>query len=175
MPSILTRRQRTYLRVLLYLALFVLANSVFLFLAHRRDEVTGFYQLMLLGHLVGGGLLLVLATVFVFWHLKRVRRLLHASAISSGTSLTIVTYLLFATGIFILSEANSRDHVWVFQSHRILALLAPALYGVHRLVSHFKPKARTVWTGATLLLAVRWTGCGLGHGRSGGWQDLLWW
>ncbi|MCZ6787080.1 MAG: tetratricopeptide repeat protein [Planctomycetota bacterium] len=148
MPSILTRRQRTYLRVLLYLALFVFANSAFLFLAHRRDEVTGFYQVMLLGHLVGGGLLLVLATVFVVWHLKRVRRLLHASAISSGTSLTIIAYLLFATGIFILSEANSRDHFWVFQSHRILALLAPALYGVHRLVSHFKPKARAVWTGA---------------------------
>ncbi|MGH7163468.1 MAG: multiheme c-type cytochrome, partial [Planctomycetota bacterium] len=147
MPSILTRAQTRYFRFLLALALFVLANSAFLFLAHRRDEVTAFYQLMLLGHLAGGGLLLVCATVFVIWHLSRVKKLLRYSAVASGGGLTLVAYLLFASGIFILSQANSREHYWIFISHRVLGLLAPALYALHRLVSHFPPTPRRAAVG----------------------------
>ncbi|MHC4848234.1 MAG: tetratricopeptide repeat protein [Planctomycetota bacterium] len=139
MPTILNQGQRRLLRVLLWLAIFVLANSAYLFFADRGAHLTVFYQLMLIGHLLGGLLLLLVMTVFFVWHLGRVKRLMHASAAASGVLLTLSAYLLFATGIFILYEANSRDHLWAFYSHRVLALVAVAGYATHRLVSHFKP------------------------------------
>ncbi|MHC4548436.1 MAG: multiheme c-type cytochrome [Planctomycetota bacterium] len=157
MPSILTPVQRRFLRFLLGLALFVLANSAYLFLAGRGTELTVFYQLMLLGHLAGGILLLLTATVFIVWHLGRVRPFLRWPAVSSGVGLALSALLLFASGIFILYEANTRDHYWVFLAHRILAVLAPACYATHRLVSHFRPERRPALRGAAafvLLLAA---------------------
>jgi hypothetical protein len=157
--TILTPAQRRLLRIVLGLALFVLANSAYLFLAGRGAELTVFYQLMLLGHLAGGAVLLVLATTFLVWHLGRVKKLLRAAAVSSGAALTLVAYLLFASGLFIIYEASSRENQWIFLSHRVLALLAPAAYGVHRLVSHFRPARRTMVRGAlafTTLTAVFW-------------------
>jgi hypothetical protein len=150
MSSILTPAQRRFLRWFLGLAIFVLANSAFLFFAHRRDEVTAFYQWMLLGHLAGGALLLLLATFFVVWHLRneRVRNRLRARAGITGAGLTAAAYALFATGIFILSQANSREHFWVFQSHRVLAVLAPALYAFHRLVATYRPERAATVRGA---------------------------
>jgi tetratricopeptide (TPR) repeat protein len=149
MASVLTPRQRKLLRVLLGLAVFVLANSAYLFTvslttAGHPPTLTAFYQLMLIGHLVGGFALLVVATVFVVWHLGRVRRLLRWPAVSSGGGLTLAAYLLFASGLFILYESNSREHRWIFVSHQALALLAPLLYGVHRFVSHYRPARSAV-------------------------------
>jgi len=155
MASVLTPRQRKLLRFLLGLAVFVLANSLYLFAAGGGSGYTGvaeprsadlpvFYQLMLLSHLVGGFLLLAVATVFLVWHLGRVRRLLKWPAVSSGTGLTLAAYLLFASGLFIFYQSNSRDHRWIFHSHQILALLAPILYGVHRFVSHYRPARAAV-------------------------------
>ena len=89
-----------------------------------------------------GSLLLVLTLVFVAWHLRRVRNLMRFRAVFSGVGLTIATFALFGTGVFIISEANSRDHRWVFHAHQILALLGPLFYGVHRWVSHFPPQRR---------------------------------
>jgi len=159
MATILTKGQRRLLRVLLGLAIFVLANSAYLFLASPgATDLSVFYQLMLIGHLVGGFLLLVGLTVFVFWHLPRVKRLMHAKAWSSGSALTLVAYLLFASGLFILYESNSREHAWIFTSHQVLAVLAPLLYGAHRFVSHFHPARRPMLVGAgafvLLLLAM---------------------
>ncbi|MFI5403328.1 MAG: multiheme c-type cytochrome, partial [Planctomycetota bacterium] len=149
MASVLSPKQRKLLRVLLGLAVFVLANSAYLFTvslttAGHPPTLTAFYQLMLIGHLVGGFALLVVATVFVVWHLGRVRRLLRWPAVSSGGGLTLAAYLLFASGLFILYESNSREHRWIFTSHQALALLAPLLYGVHRFVSHYKPARAAV-------------------------------
>src|SRR5262245_36639895 len=112
MASILTPNQRKLLRFLLALAVFVLANSAYLFTTSRAagpkgPELTVFYQVMLLAHLAGGFALLVTATVFVLWHLKRVSRLLRWPAVSSGGGLTLAAYLLFASGLFILYESNS--------------------------------------------------------------------
>jgi len=157
MASILTDAQRRFLRYFLGLALFVLANSAFLFLAHRRDEVTHFYQWMLLAHLAGGALLLLAATFFVVWHLKTVN-LRRMRATISGSALTFVAYALFVSGLFILSQANSREHQWIFQSHRVLAVAAPALYAFHRLVSHNRPeraafvRGAVAFTGLALLM-----------------------
>jgi tetratricopeptide (TPR) repeat protein len=168
MASVLTPRQRRLLRVLLGLAVFVLANSAYLFTvglageAGRAPVLTAFYQLMLLGHLVGGFALLLVATVFVVWHLGRVRRLLRWPAAFSGGGLTLAAYLLFASGLFILYESNSREHRWIFVSHQALALLAPALYGVHRFVSHFKP-ARSAWLRPALGFAALYGAMLLGH------------
>jgi len=152
--SILTTGQRRLLRFLLGLAVFVLANSLYLFTLGRHPALTVFYQLMLIGHLVGGATLLVVATVFVIWHLGRARKLLRWPAVSSGSGLTLAAYLLFASGLFILYESNSRDHYWVFLSHQLLALLAPALYGVHRLVSHFRPARRAILRPAIAFAAL---------------------
>ncbi len=148
MASILTGGQRRLLRLLLGLAVFVLANSAYLFLADPGADLTVFYQLMLVSHLVAGFLLLVTATVFLVWHLGRVGRLWHWSAAASGGGLTLITYLLFASGLFILYESNSRDHYWIFVLHQVLAVLAPATYAAHRLVSHFRPTWRPVLVGA---------------------------
>jgi len=152
MASILTTTQRRFLRLLIGLALFVLANSTYLYLADG-DAITGFYQVMLLAHLGGGTLLLVLSTFFVVWHLKRVKKLLRFGAVSTGVALTVAAYVLFASGIFILSEANSRDHRWIFYSHRILAIGAPLLYGWHRWISHFPPK-KVALTRATIAFGL---------------------
>ncbi|MHC4939032.1 MAG: tetratricopeptide repeat protein [Planctomycetota bacterium] len=148
MPTILNKGQQRLFRVLLWLAIFVLANSTYLFFADRGANLTVFYQLMLLGHLVGGLALLAVMTVFFIWHLGRVKRLMHASAAVSGVLLTLSAYLLFATGIFILYEANSRDHLWVFYSHRVLAIVAVVGYGTHRWVSHFRPTRAMFLRGA---------------------------
>jgi tetratricopeptide (TPR) repeat protein len=158
MASILTPWQRRLLRVLLGLAVFLLANSAYLFLADPGANLTVFFQVMLLSHLAVGALLLVTATVFLVWHLGRVGRLWHWSAAWSGAGLALIAYLLFFSGLFILYESNSRDHAWVFWSHRILAVLAPLTYAAHRLVSHFPPTRRPVRVGtiafAALLLAM---------------------
>jgi Tfp pilus assembly protein PilF len=154
MPTILTPPQRRFLRILLALALFVLANSAYLFLSDHGENLTVFYQLMLLGHLVGGALLLVLATAFLIWHLRRVRNLMRLGAVSSGAGLTLAAYLLFATGIFIIYEAKTRDHFWIFRAHQVLALLAPLLYGVHRWVSHFPPRRRSAARGGLVFAAL---------------------
>ena len=74
MPTILKPAQRKLFHWLLALALLVVANSAYLFLADRGAQLTTFYQLMLIGHLVGGLLLLVVMTVFFIWHLNRVKR-----------------------------------------------------------------------------------------------------
>ncbi|HEX5138479.1 MAG TPA: tetratricopeptide repeat protein [Planctomycetota bacterium] len=155
MASVLTPRQTRLLRFLLALAVFVLANSLYLFTAGggsgyegvaepRAADLPVFYQLMLLSHLVVGFALLAVATVFVVWHLGRVRRLLKWPAVSSGGGLTLAAYLLFASGLFIFYQSNSREHRWIFHSHQALALLAPLLYGVHRLVSHYRPARAAV-------------------------------
>ena len=47
MATILTRGQRRFLQALLGLALFVLANSAFLFLSDGGESLPVFYQLML--------------------------------------------------------------------------------------------------------------------------------
>ena len=122
MASVLTPRQRICLRVLLWLSLFVLANSLFLFAFFPEEarEFTRSYQYMLVAHVVGGVILLVLATVFVFWHLKRVRKLLAPKAVSSGASLTISLYLLFGTGFFLVFYSNSDDNWAFFLAHRVL-------------------------------------------------------
>ena len=124
MPTILTKGQQKLFKILLWLALFVLANSTYLFLADPGADLSVFYQLMLIGHLVGGLALLLVMTVFFIWHLKRVKRLMHLGAVVSGVTLTLAAYLLFATGIFIIYESNARDHLWVFYSHRVLAIVA---------------------------------------------------
>ncbi|MHC4411274.1 MAG: hypothetical protein ACYS0F_20000, partial [Planctomycetota bacterium] len=69
MPTILNKGQRRLFRVLLWLAIFVLANSAYLFFADRGANLTVFYQLMLIGHLLGGLVLLAVMTVFFVWHL----------------------------------------------------------------------------------------------------------
>jgi len=148
MPTILKPGQRKLLRFLLALALFVVANSTYLYIAGRGAELTTFYQLMLISHLAGGLLLLVVMTVFFLWHLKRVRKLFHFSAVTSGVVMTASAYLLFASGIYILYEANAREHYWVFLSHRGLAIFAVLAYGAHRWVSHFRPQRGTVVRGA---------------------------
>ncbi|MHC4931105.1 MAG: multiheme c-type cytochrome [Planctomycetota bacterium] len=152
MATILSSAQRRFLRILIWLALFVLANSAYLFLADPGPGLPLFYQLMLIAHLLGGALLLVLATVFVVWHLPRARRLWHARAVSSGAGLSLTAYLLFASGLFIIYEANSREHAWILAAHQLLALLAPALYAVHRLVSHFRPRLRRTLGGAAVFV-----------------------
>jgi len=158
MASVLTPRQRTLLRFLLGLSIFVLANSLYLFTAGYTSEgkpgMTVFYQLMLISHLVGGFALLATASVFVLWHLGRVRKLLRWPAVSSGSGLTLAAYLLFASGLFIFYQSNSREHIWVLYSHRALALVLPALYGIHRFVSHFKPARSAIARPAFALVAL---------------------
>ncbi|MDH3590549.1 MAG: cytochrome c family protein, partial [Planctomycetota bacterium] len=150
MATILTPAQRRFFQFVLWLAVFMLANSLYLFTSDGGVDLTAFYQLMLIGHLVGGSLLLVLTAVFVVWHLRRVRKFFRFGAVFSGVGLTVATIALFATGLFIISEANSRDHRWMFYAHQALAILGPLFYGVHRWVSHFPPERRMQVRAATV-------------------------
>lgn len=156
--TILTRGQRRLHLWVLALAIFLVANAAYLF-AFPPPEGTlpGFYQWMLVSHVVLGAALLVPMTWFVVWHLRRALAMRNPRAIWTGIAITLASYALFVTGLFLFSQANSVENRWAFVGHRALALVVPAGYVYHRFVSHHRPAAWAVKWGVIspfALLAV---------------------
>ncbi len=154
-PSRLRRAQKRLLLLVLGLSVFMLADTFYL-LTNRLAEVLDldyfaiseislpkFYQGMVLSHTGVGLVLVVLALVFVVWHLPRVWRANRRRAIYTGAITAALGGVLAVTGLFILSEANSRENAWAFWFHVAAAGLLPIFYLAHRRISLWKPSARS--------------------------------
>src|SRR5690349_12250867 len=108
--TILTLGQRRLHVVVLALGLYLVANAAYLFLLPpKAGTLPGFYQAMLVSHVVLGALLLVPVTWFVVWHLRRALAMRNRRAIWTGVAITVASYALFVTGLFLFSKANSAE------------------------------------------------------------------
>jgi tetratricopeptide (TPR) repeat protein len=150
--TILTRGQRRLHLVVLVLGLYLVANAAYLFafppaggrLSPEGVRLPGFYQSMLVSHVLLGAVLLVPMTWFVVWHLRRALAMRNRRAIWTGVAITAASFALFVTGLFLFTKANSLENRWAFISHRVLALTIPAGYVWHRFVAHHRPAAWAV-------------------------------
>ncbi|MFH1570758.1 MAG: hypothetical protein ABIL09_22390, partial [Gemmatimonadota bacterium] len=154
-PSRLRPAQKRLLALVVGLAVLMLADTLYL-LGVRLAGALGIgsfgvaalalpktYQALLLSH-TGMGLVLVLvALAFVEWHLPAVWRWSRRRAIVTGVVTVLLGLCLTLTGLFVLSEANSRENAWAWWSHVAAAALLPAFYVAHRRLSLWKPSARS--------------------------------
>lgn len=142
-PSRLHSGQKRLLALVVALGVVMLADTLYLLAVRlagaldiERLAVTGValpkvYQTLLLSH-TGIGLVLVLvALAFVEWHLPAVWRRSRAQAIVTGVVTAVLGLGLAVTGLFILSEANSRDNAWAWWCHVIAAAALPGFYVAH--------------------------------------------
>ena len=147
--------QKRLLLVVVGLGVLMLADTLYL-LANRAAGALGigyfavtdislprFYQSMVLWHTVGGIILVILALAFVEWHLPTVWRRHRRRAIYTGLASVTLGVTLLVTGLFILTEANSRDNAWAWWCHVIAAAALPVFYLAHRRISIWKPSARS--------------------------------
>lgn len=136
------------LRILLYVVfgLFALlaANGVYLssitFLQWLRSETyeDHFYQLMMLGHLGLGLLLIVPAVVFGLMHMWKARKRRNQRAVRIGYALFAVAVAILLTGVLLmrvggLEIVNPDIRAVVYWLHIITPLTAVWLYWLHRL------------------------------------------
>lgn len=166
LPSILSSRLKILLAIALGFAIFMLANTLYLitnrladsldwqFFAAGKTSLPQFFQVMILTHTGVGLLLVILFLAFAIAHLPKVWRRHHRSSVISGTLYVLTGLILLVTGLFILSEAASRDNQWAWWAHVACAALAPAGYIVHRLVSYAKPVERNFFKYSIAVLAV---------------------
>lgn len=115
-----------------------------------------FYQGMVLSHTGLGIVLVVLTLAFVEWHLPSVWRRHRRRAIYTGLVTVLLGGVLLVTGLFILSEANSRQNAWAWWLHIAAAAALPVFYLAHRRISIWKPATVSyrLVPGAVLALAV---------------------
>lgn len=143
--------QQRALLLVVALSVLMLADTLYL-LAHRAAAALGstyfavtdislprFYQGMILSH-TGLGLVLVIITLaFVEWHLPAVWRRHRRQAIVTGLVTLGLAAALTVTGLFIVSDANSRGNAWAWWLHVFAAAALPAFYLAHRRISIWKP------------------------------------
>lgn len=145
--------QQRLLMLIVALGVLMLADTLYLLL-HRLAEMAGwvdlvqthlilpkFYQAMILSHTGVGVVLVILAAAFVEWHLAQVWRSHRRRAITTGLLTVVFGGTLLITGLFILTEANSRDNAWAWWMHVLCAGLVVPVYVAHRQVSIWKPSA----------------------------------
>ncbi len=169
------------------LAAFMLANALYLLLNRWVDmagwnisrlgenALSRFFQVLVLAHTGVGLLLAVLLVVFLLMHLPVVWKRHHRSSVVSGLLFSSVGTVLVVTGLFILTEAASRDNKWAWWIHVACAVFLPLAYGVHRVLSYSKPAARTQKRFATLAamtLAVLLVFHGVSNAAGGGIQTV---
>lgn len=143
LPSLLTAPLRAFLAAVVGLAVLVFADTLYLVGVRLLEliglDVTGpgaasslFFQVALLGHSVVGTLFVGLVVVFVGLHLRKVWRRRDTSPMISGLSTLAVCVGLLLTGLFVLTEAATRQHRWVWWLHVVGAAALPLLYLAHR-------------------------------------------
>ena len=169
--------KRRLLLLLVALGVFVFGNTLYLlanrvagaagigYFALTELALPGLFQGMVLLHTVAGLAMVMVAVVFLIWHLPGVWRRRHPTSINSGVTLVIGGLVLAVTGLFILTAANSRDNQWAFWAHVVCAGLVPSVYLYHRLVSISAPSRTTIRNGIAAVLAVAFLAI-IGHGMS---------
>ncbi|MEZ4700000.1 MAG: tetratricopeptide repeat protein [Rhodothermales bacterium] len=171
-----SRPLRMVLRIAMALAVFMLANTLYL-LANRLAEQLGLtffaagdtslpalFQAMVLSHTGVGLLVVVLMLVFGIGHLPQVWKRYKRPSGLTGIGFTVLGLILGITGLFILTSSASRDNSWAWWLHVVTAFAAPTAYVLHRLRSRSnRPSTQAHWrfggAVATLLLVlVVWHG-----------------
>ncbi len=155
-PTLLPPRVRTLLRVTVVLAGFMLASALYLLLNRLADglgwtllaagstSLPSVFQAVLLAHTGVGLLTAALALTFVLAHLPKVWRRRHRSSILTGALFVGVAVVLVVTGLFILTEAASRENRWAWWLHVACAAFIPTGYVAHRLVSVARPAGASI-------------------------------
>jgi tetratricopeptide (TPR) repeat protein len=149
--KMLTPLQRRLFLIAFVTGAFVVGNALYLaFAGHvlgigRDPEVLPIvYQLMLVGHVIFGILAFAAATAFVAMHMPRMIRSPRHAARWAGIGLAALWLVLLVSGLFILSEANSRENAWIFVSHQAAAVLLLVAYLIHRTLSRDPPRMHSV-------------------------------
>lgn len=137
------------------------ANAIYLvFASHvlgigQDPDVLPFtYQLMLVLHVVCGVIAFVAAITFVSLHMPRMLRGGRVSIRLAGVALAAMFIALLLSGLFILSEANSRENAWIFISHQVAAVLLVAAYLAHRKLSRDPPARASTLAAAGFIAAA---------------------
>ncbi len=133
------------------------------FFAVGPNSLPRLFQAMVLAHTGAGLLLAALAFGFLAAHLPTVWRRRHRGSIVTGIGTGLAVGVLALTGLFILTEAASRENSWAWWAHVGSAVLAVSAYAGHRLVSYARSPGRrvrrlAVAVAATLVLLVAWHG-----------------
>ncbi len=124
------------------LAALVAANTLYLlfvragvFLGWKRAAGSHVFQVLLLGHTVLGILLVAIVLMFALRHLPRVWNRRGIATLGTGLLTVAICTVLLLTGLFILTEAASRSHRWIWWVHVVAAGLSPVVYMLHRRAS----------------------------------------
>jgi tetratricopeptide (TPR) repeat protein/uncharacterized membrane protein SirB2 len=138
----------------------MLGNAVYLaFAGHALgigrdpDVLPIVYQLMLVSHVVCGVLAFLAVAVFVARHMPRMIRSSRRAVRWAGIALAALCIALLLSGLFILSEANSRENAWIFISHQAAAVLLLAAYAIHRKLSRDPPRLGSILRVGGVLVA----------------------
>ncbi|MEO1529641.1 MAG: multiheme c-type cytochrome, partial [Planctomycetota bacterium] len=141
----ITPRLRVILYVVLTLFGVLAANGLYLTSVTWLQYFTGgvyedhTYQLMFLGHLGLGLLLIVPTVVFGFAHMWRAKDRRNRRAVKIGYGLLIVALVILISGVLLtrigsLAIVNPSARSIVYWAHIIAPLMAIWLYWLHRLV-----------------------------------------
>ena len=142
------------------------ANSAYLaavtFLEWFKGELyqNYFYQIMFLGHLILGVLLVLPFILFAFSHLRLAFQRKNRRAVKVGYALLIISLLLLISGFalmrvegFEIRDPNART--WLYWTHVITPLLAVWLYVLHRLAGpKIKWKMGVGWAGSVAAVVL---------------------
>ncbi|MEM9364976.1 MAG: tetratricopeptide repeat protein [Planctomycetota bacterium] len=143
--TVITARLRRVLFVVLSLFSILLANGLYLTSITWLQFFTGdtyenhLYQLMFLGHLGLGLLLIVPLLVFAIAHWWRAKDRRNQRAVKIGYGLTLVAAVLLVTGILLsrvgpFQSISGNTRSVAYWLHLIMPLVAGWLYWLHRLV-----------------------------------------
>ena len=139
---------RVTLGIALVLAVYMLANTLYLllnrlsdvanleFFAAGKTSIPGLFQVMILSHTGAGILLVLLMLFFAIGHLPKIWRMYKYKSGLTGIAYVTIGLTLGITGLFILTSAASRENNWAWWLHVIAAVLAPTGYILHRLTSY---------------------------------------
>jgi tetratricopeptide (TPR) repeat protein len=142
---VITPRLRVMLYIVLTLFGVLAANGLYLASITWIQYFTGrvyethFYQLMFLGHVALGLLLIVPVVVFGFAHMMRAKDRRNRRAVKIGYALLVVALAILISGVLLtrigsLNIVNPSVRSVVYWAHLLTPLLAIWLYWLHRLV-----------------------------------------
>lgn len=115
--------------------LYLLIVRAAIFLGWSEAASSYVFQVFLLGHTGLGVLLVITMLVFALRHLPRVWSRRGRRSLNTGLLTIGISTILLLSGLFILTEAASRSHRWIWWVHVIAAGLIPAAYVLHRKAS----------------------------------------
>ncbi|MEZ6013477.1 MAG: tetratricopeptide repeat protein [Planctomycetota bacterium] len=159
--ALLSPFQKGLLRVLVSLAIVVVANSLYLAgytawqeLASARARLLAFYQWNLVAHFALGTALVALTALFSVLHLKKALRRRRWHTVATGVVALGAALALLQTGFALMELGNSAQNRWVFHTHRLAALIGVLAYVAHRVRAYDPPPVQQRWRLTGLITGV---------------------